>query len=60
MSQALREEISTFMSVREARHADARQLAALQIACHVDLAEALRADPSTRARIALRLQRLIE
>ena len=35
-------------------------MAALQIACHFDLAEALSAEPGVRARIVLRLERMIE
>ena len=35
-------------------------MAALQIACHFDLAEAMKAEPATRARIVLRLERMIE
>ena len=35
-------------------------MAALQIACHFDLAEALNAEPGVRARIVLRLERMIE
>lgn len=56
----LRGEISAFLNAKESKALEARQMAALQIACHFDLAEALRADPATRARIVLRLQRMIE
>jgi hypothetical protein len=35
-------------------------MAALQIACHFDLAEAISADPAARSRIVLRLERTIE
>lgn len=35
-------------------------MAALQIACHFDLAQALKAGPEARALIVLRLERMIE
>ena len=35
-------------------------MAAFQIACHFDLAEALQAAPARRAQIVLRLERMIE
>ena len=56
----LRQEIAAFLNAKESAGLEARQMAALQIACHFDLAEALRADAATRARIALRLERMIE
>jgi len=56
----LKQEIAAFLKEKESRALDARQMAALQMACHFDLGEALSADPATRARIALKLERLIE
>lgn len=35
-------------------------MAALQIACHFDLAEAMKAEPGARARIVFKLERMIE
>lgn len=56
----LKQEIVVFLREKEARASDARQTAALQIACHIDLGEALAADPDTRARMVLKLERLVE
>jgi hypothetical protein len=56
----LRREIAAFLKDKETREAQARQMAALQIACHFDLAEALAAEPEARALIVLRLERMIE
>lgn len=56
----LQREISTFLGAKDARLVEARQMAALQIACHLDLRDALSADSPTRARIILRLDRMIE
>jgi hypothetical protein len=56
----LRQEIAAFLEDRQSEASQARQMAALQIACHFDLAEAMKAEPATRARIALRLERMIE
>jgi hypothetical protein len=56
----LRHEIAAFLKEKETAASQARQLAALQIACHFDLAEALRADAATRAMIVLKLERMIE
>ncbi len=56
----LQQEIRTFLARKELREADARQLAAMQIACHFDLCEALQADAPRRALIVLRLERMIE
>jgi hypothetical protein len=56
----LRQEIAAFMENKQSRASEARQMAALQIACHFDLAEALTAEPGVRARIVLRLERMIE
>jgi hypothetical protein len=56
----LRQEISDFLKNRALEASAARQMAALQIACHFDLAEALQAEPGLRARILLKLERMIE
>lgn len=56
----LRHEIAAFLREKETAATQARQLAALQIACHFDLADALRADMATRAKIVLKLERMIE
>ena len=56
----LRQEISAFLENRALEASAARQMAALQIACHFDLAEALKAEPGVRAGIVLRLVRMIE
>jgi hypothetical protein len=56
----LRQEIAAFMENKQSWASEARQMAALQIACHFDLAEALNAEPGVRARIVLRLERMIE
>ena len=56
----LRQEIAVFLESKQARASEARQMAALQIACHFDLAEAMRAEPAARARIVFKLERMIE
>jgi hypothetical protein len=56
----LRQEIAAFLENKQSRAAEARQMAALQIVCHFDLAEALAAEPAARALIVLRLERMIE
>jgi hypothetical protein len=56
----LRQEIAAFLENKQSRASEARQIAALQIACHFDLAEALRSEPAARARIILQLERMIE
>jgi hypothetical protein len=55
-----REETAAFKARKLAELANARQLAALQLACGIDLGEALDATPEHRQLIALRLQRAIE
>ena len=60
MMNALAREISDFLKARDSDALEARQMAAFQIACHFDLAEALQADPARRAHIVLRLERMIE
>ena len=56
----LRQEIAAFLENKQSTASEARQLAALQIACHLDLAEALRAEPAARATVVLKLERMIE
>lgn len=56
----LRQEIAVFLENKQSRAAEARQMAALQIACHFDLGEALAAEPAARARIVSKLERMIE
>ena len=56
----LRQEIAAFLENKQSTALEARQLAALQIACHLDLAEALRAEPAARATVVLKLERMIE
>lgn len=56
----LRRERSAFLDARERRRREAGQLAAFQLACHLDLETALAADSACRARTALRLERMIE
>ena len=56
----LQREISAFRAEKDALTVDARQMAALRLACHLDLAEAMKAGPEDRARILMRLRRMIE
>lgn len=56
----IRGEIARFLAAKQARELAARQLAAVQIACHVDISKVLDADAAERTRIILRLQRLLE
>lgn len=56
----LHREIQAFLDDKKRKAAAARQTAALQIACHFDLSEALSASPATRAGFVLRLRRMIE
>ncbi len=56
----LRREIQAFLDDKKRRAAAARQTAALQIACHFDLSEAMSAMPTARAGFVLRLRRMIE
>ncbi len=60
METRFRQEIAAFLEEKQSRFAEARQMAALQIACHFDLGEAMSADPDARKRIVLRLERTIE
>jgi hypothetical protein len=56
----LRGEIARFLAAKKARELAGRQLAAVQIACHVDMSKVLDADPIERSRVILRLERLLE
>jgi hypothetical protein len=56
----LAEEIEDYRQEKDRRTAEARQRAALFLACGVDLPEALSASAADRSRIMARLQRLIE
>lgn len=56
----LKEEMAAFIAEKENRAMEARQFAAVQLSCHVDLSGALDSDPGTRARIVLRLKHKIE
>lgn len=53
-------EIARFLREKKERQKAAGQLAALQIACHIDISDALQAAPMERVRIILRLERLLE
>ena len=54
---SIRSEIAEFRRNKQQQAADARQMAALQIVCGIDLGEALGAAPEERARIAATLAR---
>jgi hypothetical protein len=56
----LRREIAEFLANKQSQAVEARQMAALQIACHFDLAEAMAADRDAQRLIVLRLERMIE
>lgn len=56
----LHREIQTFLEDKKARSVEARQTAALQIACHLDLSEVLTATAADPAGFVLRLRRMIE
>ena len=58
--RGLEREITAFKTAKNIETARARQLAALQLACHVDLDEALNGESDQRMRLAVRLERLIE
>ncbi len=60
MTSGLKREITAFLEAQQSLAAEARQMAALQIACHFDLAEALAASPEQRRQIVARLERTIE
>lgn len=54
---SIKGEIAAFIRGRHQQAADARQMAALQILCGVDLAQALTAGPEERGRIVSKLAR---
>jgi hypothetical protein len=56
----LAEEIEDYMQEKERTSAEARERAALFLACGIDLPEALLASAADRDRIMSRLRRLIE
>jgi hypothetical protein len=56
----LAEEIKNYREEKERRSAEARERAALFLACGVDLPEALLASAADRDRIMTRLRRLVE
>lgn len=56
----LKEEMAAFLATKENRTTEARQIAAVQLACHIDLSGALESDAATRARIVVDLKRKIE
>jgi hypothetical protein len=58
--QRLAEEIEDYRREKERRSTEARERAALFLACGVDLPEALLASAEDRERIRARLRRLIE
>lgn len=58
--RTLQQEIADFKAGKQAELSAARQTAALQIIGHLDLTEAMRADPETRKRLVVRLERMIE
>ena len=60
MTNRLTQEVAAFVEGEKARRAQARQMAALQIACHVDIAAAIAAPLAARRQIAARLERTIE
>ncbi len=53
-------EIAAVLEAREKERQEAGQLAAFQIACHLDLSRALSEDTAGIARSILRLERMIE
>jgi DNA-binding transcriptional regulator YbjK len=56
----IREEIEAFRARIAWEQADARQMVALQLACGIDLREAMLAGPERRTELLSRLQRAIE
>ena len=53
-------QVTAFVEGKRVEATMARQMAALQIACHFDMEAALAAPPDLRARIVMRLERTIE
>jgi hypothetical protein len=60
MTNGLGRQVTEFLEGKRVEATMARQMAALQIACHFDMAAALAAPPDLRAQIVLRLERAIE
>lgn len=56
----IQREAAAFRTSVETRQAEARQIAALQLACGMDLASALSSDPETLGPVVKRLERAIE
>lgn len=56
----LEREISAFQSGKSARIAEARQIAALQLCCGIDLAAALRTSGVERKRLRIRISRQLK
>ncbi len=56
----IKQEPTAFLAAKEIRTTESRQIAAVQIACHIDLSIALNSDAETRARIVVQLARKIE
>jgi hypothetical protein len=55
-----RQETEDFKTRKSLETAHARQIAALHLACGIDLSEALSAGPAEKLRLAARLERAIE
>ena len=60
MANGLKQEIAEFLEGQQSLAIEARQMAALQIACHFDLAKAMAATFEERHQIVARLERTIE
>lgn len=58
--QGLRRETADFRDRKSQEAAHSRQIAALHLACGIDLAAALEAAPADRLKLASRLERAIE
>lgn len=56
----LKGEVAAYLAAKDNRTIESSQIAALQIACHIDLSMALESDAATRARIVVDLRRKIE
>jgi hypothetical protein len=58
--QALRQETKNFRDWKSQEAAHSRQVAALHLACGIDLAAALKAAPADKLKLVSRLERAIE
>ena len=58
--QSFREQAQTFTARKAEEIADARQVAAMQLACGLDLSQALATPPELRGRLIQRIERVIE